>query len=318
MNFETLDPQAVLTATEEAGFIPTGEFTQLNSYENRVFHIRCEDHPDIIAKFYRPGRWDKSAIQDEHDFLLELKNEELPAVAPLVLQGQKTILDFKKFHVGFFPRVLGRLPQELLNEERVQVGRLLAQLHNIGARKVATSRAQLNASYSGGWQTLDMLQSWITPEIRDRYSEAAETILQALEDLQPEDEFIRIHGDAHRGNLLHNGKSFFIVDFDDFCNGPVIQDFWMLLSGDQEYEDEEKAFFVKGYEELREFPDHQWDWVPLYRGLRIISYAGWIAKRWEDPSFPRIFPDFNSYRYWAEEAEALEKLAWNLGQRANI
>ncbi|MEK6773172.1 MAG: serine/threonine protein kinase [Bdellovibrionota bacterium] len=312
MNFETLDPQNVLDAAEVSGFIPTGEFTQLNSYENRVFHIRCENHPDVIAKFYRPQRWSKKAIQDEHNFLLELQKEELPAVAPLVLKNKKTILDFKKFHVGFFPRVLGRLPQELLDSERAQVGRLLAHIHNIGSRKSASSRPFLDANYPGGWETLDLLQAWISPEMRDRYSAAAELILGALDELNPSDEFIRIHGDCHRGNLLHNGKSFFIVDFDDFCNGPVIQDFWMLLSGDKEYEDQEKEFFLQGYEELREFPHHQWEWIPLYRGLRIISYAGWIAKRWEDPSFPRIFPEFNSYRYWAEETEALEKLAWSL------
>lgn len=312
MNFETLDPQNVLDAAEEAGFTPTGEFVQLNSYENRVFHIRCENQADIIAKFYRPQRWDKSAIQDEHDFLIELQKEDLPVVAPLTLEGNKTVLDFKNFFVGFFPRVLGRLPQELLSEDRVQVGRLLARLHNVGARKSAPSRFQLNAAYSGGWPSLDFLQSWITPEVRDRYNEAAETLLQALDDLHPDPEFIRIHGDAHRGNLLHNGKTFFMVDFDDFCNGPVVQDFWMLLSGDKEFEQEEKYSFLRGYEELREFPDHQWEWIPLYRGLRIISYAGWIARRWQDPSFPRIFPEFNTYRYWVEEAEALEKIAWSL------
>ncbi len=312
MNFESLDPQNVLDASEEAGFLPTGEFTQLNSYENRVFHIRCENHPDIIAKFYRPQRWDKKAIQDEHNFLLELKNEELPAVAPLILRNKKTILDFKEFYVGFFPRVLGRLPQELLDPDRIEVGRLLAKIHNVGARAVAESRPELDAHFLGGWQTLENLQSWISPEIRDRYSDAAKIILEGLDDLDPRAEFIRIHGDCHRGNLLHNGQKFFIVDFDDFCNGPVVQDFWMLMSGDKEFEEQEKELFLKGYEELREFPYHQWDWIPLYRGLRIISYAGWIAKRWEDPSFPRIFPEFNTYRYWIEETEALEKIAWGL------
>ncbi len=86
----------------------------------------------------------------------------------------------------------------------------------------------------------------------------------------------------------------------------------MLLSGDADLLDEEKSQIIQGYEELREFPDHQWAWVPLLRGLRIISYAGWIAKRWEDPSFPRLFPEFNTFRYWAEEVEALEKIAWQI------
>jgi Ser/Thr protein kinase RdoA (MazF antagonist) len=131
-----------------------------------------------------------------------------------------------------------------------------------------------------------------------------------LDDLLIYQEFIRIHGDCHKGNLLHNGQQFFLVDFDDFCTGPVIQDFWMLLSGDGEEAEREREEILQGYEELREFPHHQWEWVPFLRGLRIISYAGWIAKRWEDPSFPRLFPEFNTYSYWAEEVEALEKIAW--------
>ncbi|MNL29692.1 serine/threonine protein kinase [compost metagenome] len=87
----------------------------------------------------------------------------------------------------------------------------------------------------------------------------------------------------------------------------------MLLSGDEDQVDEERFQIISGYEELREFPHHQWGWVPLYRGLRIISYAGWIARRWDDPSFPRLFPNYRDFRYWAEEVEALEKVAWKIG-----
>jgi Ser/Thr protein kinase RdoA (MazF antagonist) len=188
----------------------------------------------------------------------------------------------------------------------------MAQVHNIGARKKAPNRPVLDTSYYGGWETLDNLQDWVTPELRGRYNAAAEDILYAIDDNFDPSEFIRIHGDCHKGNLLNNGTQFFLVDFDDFVNGPVVQDFWMLLSGDQETFGEEKDLIISGYEELREFPDHQWSWIPMLRGLRIISYAGWIAKRWVDPSFPRIFPEFNTYRYWAEEVEALEKIAWSI------
>ena len=202
------------------------------------------------------------------------------------------------------------MPQEFLGDDYRKVGRLMAQVHNVGARKPAPHRPTLDTSYYGGWDTLDNLQDWITPELRGRYNVAAEEILYSIDDHFDPSEFIRIHGDCHKGNLLNNGTQFFLVDFDDFVNGPVVQDFWMLLSGDKETFDQEKELIISGYEELREVPDHQWAWVPWLRGLRIISYAGWIAKRWEDPSFPRLFPEYNTYRYWAEEVEALEKIAW--------
>ncbi len=314
--FYQLNPDIVLKATEQAGFWPTGEFTQLNSYENRVFDIKLEDRDSVIAKFYRPQRWSMEAILDEHNFLQELKAEGIHAVAPLVQANEKTLSLFNDMKVAFFPKIRGRMPQEFLNDELVSVGRLMARVHNIGAQKIAKHRPVLDSSYYGGWETLDFLQDWIAPEVIHRYNEASELILQAVDDFFDPSEFIRIHGDCHKGNLLSTDrageKELFLVDFDDFVNGPVVQDFWMLMSGDEDQVFEERDLILRGYEELREFPDQQWDWIPMLRGLRIISYAGWIAKRWQDPSFPRLFPEFNNYSYWAEEVEALEKVAWKV------
>lgn len=318
-SFYSLDPEKVLQAAEMAGYLPTGEFTQLNSYENRVFDLKTEELPsptsvtkNLIAKFYRPQRWSKEALEEEHEFLVSLKNEGIPAVAPLIQKNGSTLMEVDGMFATFFPKVLGRMPQEFLGDDLKKVGRLMAQVHNIGARKPALHRPMLDTSYYGAWEALDFLQDWIAPELIGRYNAAAEDILYSMEETVNPEEFIRIHGDLHKGNLLHNGQEFFLVDFDDFVNGPVIQDFWMLLSGDEDQVDDERMQIIDGYEELREFPHHQWDWVPLYRGLRIISYAGWIAKRWQDPSFPRLFPHYRDYRYWAEEVEALEKVAWKL------
>lgn len=309
-SFFSLNPETVMLATEMAGFEPTGEFSQLNSYENRVFDLVLENREHVIAKFYRPGRWSKEAILEEHEFLAELKDDQLAAISPMQLKNKSTLLSSNDMWVTFFPKVRGRLPQEFLKDDLSQIGRMMAQLHNIGGHKKANSRPTLAHGEFSGWNTLELLQSWLTPELRVRYNEAATEILNEIDDTFDSTEFIRIHGDCHKGNLLHDGKSFSLIDFDDFCNGPVIQDFWMLLSGDADMISEEKDLILKGYEELREFPDHQWEWIPLLRGLRIISYAGWIAKRWTDPSFPKIFPEFNSYKYWAEEVEAIEKIAW--------
>ncbi len=329
-SFFNLSPDKVLSGAEEAGFHPTGEFSQLNSYENRVFDIVCEDGDRVIAKFYRPNRWSKEAILDEHEFLFDLKKEGIPAVAPLVLKNQRTLIDCDGMWTAFFPKIRGRLPQELLDNDYVKVGHLMAQVHNIGARKKAPHRVSMDEDFPGAWDALDLLQDWISPETMDRYNSAAVKILETFSDVVDPSEFLRIHGDCHRGNLLHGGdvnlrrsvtanndgtapeEKFFLVDFDDFVNGPAVQDFWMLFSGDRDQESRERELILKGYEELRDFPHHQWNWIPVLQGLRIISYASWIAKRWEDPSFPRIFPEFNTYGYWAEETEALEKIAWSL------
>lgn len=297
-----------MQATEKAGFEPTGEFSQLNSYENRVFDLRLEnkDLPRVIAKFYRPGRWSLEAIHEEHAFLLDLTAEGIPAVAPLRQKNGSTLSEIAGMPLAFFPKVLGRMPDEFLGDDLQQIGRLLARIHNVGAQKKFKHRAELGSSPWTAWESLELLSHWVAPEVWPRYEAAAIQILEDLEDLWRPELFLRIHGDCHRGNLLLD-KSFFFVDFDDSMMGPEIQDFWMLF---QSSNPEEKQAILSGYEELRDFPAEQWELLPALRGLRIVSYSAWIARRWQDPSFPRLFPLFRDYTFWAEETEALEGIAW--------
>tara|TARA_B110001454_G_C12723340_1_gene436852 strand:+ start:66505 stop:67449 length:945 start_codon:yes stop_codon:yes gene_type:complete len=311
-SFFNLDPESVLKTCENAGFQPTGLFTQLNSYENRVFDIQLEGSENIIAKFYRPERWTPEAIFEEHRFLKELNEAEIPSLNPLVLKNNSTLIDSNGISVAFFPKFRGRMPQELSLEDLNRIGQLFARVHNVGAKSVAPNRPYMDTSYYGGWETLNNLDNWVVPELKSRYFPAAEDILNFIDERFDPAEFIRIHGDAHKGNILQMQQSYFLVDFDDFCNGPVVQDFWMLLSYNEETLTEEKDAFIAGYQMFREFPFHQLDWIEALRGLRIIMYAGWIAKRWEDPSFPKLFPEFGNFSYWAEEVEALEKIAWKL------
>ncbi len=311
----------MLAATEEAGFHPTGEFTQLNSYENRVFDIRLEKNSSewdrVIAKFYRPGRWSKAALLEEHEFLFDLQKEGIPVVAPILQKNKSSLCQVEGLSVAFFPKFLGRMPDEFLDKDLYQVGRRLAQIHNLGARKKFQHRAVLGELPYSSWDNLELLSTRVAPEVWARYEKAAITIIEAFEDFLNPQSFIRIHGDCHRGNLLArllpgNQREFFFVDFDDCALGPEVQDFWMLFSGSDV--EKERELILSGYEELREFPVQQWQWIPLLRGLRIFSYSAWIARRWNDPSFPKLFPNFETYTFWAEETEALEKIAWSLDE----
>lgn len=310
-NFYNLTPDAVLNALEDGGFEPTGRVIQLNSYENRVFDIELENKTRIIAKFYRPHRWSKSAIEEEHEFLKEIQLAGLKTAPALKLKNERTILEFEDIFWSAFPRIQGRLPQELLGYDLERVGRSLAIIHNVGAQKVAKNRPTLNVE-NYGKPALEILSTWVAREVWHRYSQASHKILATLEQRQSKISLLRIHGDCHRGNLLDSGSEFFFVDFDDFCNGPAAQDFWMLTAGDSEEQQINLNHILKGYEELREFNDKEFELFEPLRGLRMLHYSAWIAKRWSDPSFPKLFPEFNTYNYWSEETETLEKIAWSL------
>jgi Ser/Thr protein kinase RdoA (MazF antagonist) len=318
--FHDLTPDVVLAGAEAAGYFPTGEYLQLNSYENRVFDLRLEaieDQPQrIILKYYRPLRWSREAILEEHFFLAELNSAGIPAVAPLTQANGETVSVHEELFLAVFPKALGRMPQELNSAELTQIGRLLARLHNVGEQREARARPILDCE-TFGWPSLDLLHNKVAPEMWPRYEQAAQTIIEYLSSELDENSYLRIHGDCHRGNLLkedsrEGDRGFFFVDFDDFCMGPAAQDFWMLLSGDQESFKQEWDALRAGYEELRHFPREQERLFLPLRGLRIIHYAAWIARRWSDPTFPLLFPNFETYSYWAEETEALERVAWAL------
>lgn len=315
--FFQLTPDFVLNAVEKCGWATTGEYLQLNSYENRVYSLRVEDPPgqQVIAKFYRPARWTKTAILEEHAFLEELHAAGVSVIAPLKQKDGTTLSDHNGLWGTVFPKARGRIPQEFSNEELQQLGRVIARLHNVGGLRKSKDRPILDVEHYG-LPALKVIEPLIAPLVRDRYLDAAYSIFEWLDDVLDPRDFQRIHGDCHRGNVLQTDdpgkpKEFFLIDFDDFCMGPVVQDFWMLFRRDEENFNDEIDAFLSGYTELREFDEEQLLLMEPLRGLRIIHYAAWIARRWHDPSFPKIFPDFASDAYWFEELKALESILAN-------
>ncbi len=315
-DFESLIPESILTSVEAAKLFTTGEIRQLNSYENRVFEIPLEVTPlsavedkSVIVKFYRPKRWDRAAIKAEHNFIDDLNDHGMPAVGPFKLYSEDSILEHDGFLVSIFPKIRGRMPQEFLEGDLRQVGRRLALLHNVGSQSVAEDRLDFDAE-EYGWKSLERLRQWIEPSLIHDYVQVAEEILESIEEDLEQENYLRIHGDCHRGNLLQIEKEFFFVDFDDFCNGPAVQDLWMLALGEDKEKDLDEL--LEGYTELRSFDNASLSLIPGLQGLRIIMYAGWIAARWHDPFFKQIFPQFTSYNYWADELAALRTCAQNL------
>lgn len=309
--FFNLNPDAIMAAVDLYELNPTGEIHQLNSYENRVFEIKLESNPPVIAKFFRPGRWSKETILDEHEFCLDLKSDGLSVGLPIINQKTQTsVLEQNGIYFCLYEKVRGRMMQEILINQFEKMGSLVAQLHNTGEKKEAFNRNFFGPTQDQKWGVLDQLYEVVSPEVRKDYFDVAEFVFNELDERLEPQNFIRIHGDLHRGNLLDNGHNdITLVDFDDFINGPVVQDLWMIFPDEKFSDTKEFELFLKGYETLRRFDVKQLEIIPLLRSYRVINYAGWILNRWNDPSFPKIFPEFNTYRYWAEETDSLRKIA---------
>ncbi|MCD2476408.1 phosphotransferase, partial [Staphylococcus aureus] len=81
--FAGLTPDCLLTALESVGLQVDGSLLALNSFENRVYQVGIDDGAPLIAKFYRPGRWSDAQILEEHAFVAELAEREIPVVPAL-------------------------------------------------------------------------------------------------------------------------------------------------------------------------------------------------------------------------------------------
>jgi len=310
--YANLDPVLILDAVESLGFRCTGGLSPLNSFENRVYQIGIEDEAPIIAKFYRPGRWTDAAIIEEHQFALELRHHEIPVVAPLESKNGDTLHQFGDFRFALFPRQGGR-PLEVDNMDHLEwMGRFLGRLHAVGACKSFAHRIQLNVETYGEQPYRFLLENnFIPKELKHNYCATMDEIIIRLRDqfaAVGDIRTLRLHGDCHAGNVLWNDHGPHIVDLDDCLTGPAIQDIWMLLSSTNKPDVElQLACILEGYEEFYDFNRAEIRLVEALRTLRMIHYAGWLAKRWEDPAFPLNFPWFHTPRYWQDQLHHLRE-----------
>ena len=326
--FFALTPERVLDAVETLGQRSTGYALALGSLENRVYEVELEDGTRVVAKFYRPGRWSREAIEEEHALCAELVEAEVPVVAPLPV-ASGTLGELALAEPGdaaaaaggaragssilftVFPKVRGRPPEELTGDQLEWLGRLLARLHTVGSRRAAPSRGTLDAT-SYGAASLVLLRGgdWIpdaqaTPyfAVAERLVEACGRALERWGSAPP----IRLHGDCHLGNLLWGSAGPFFLDFDDFLAGPPAQDLWLIAPGHDEEALGQRDRIVRGYQTMRDFDEDGLMLVEPLRALRILRYAAWIAQRWRDPSFQRAFPGFTEAAFWQREISALDQ-----------
>jgi Ser/Thr protein kinase RdoA (MazF antagonist) len=308
-SFANLTPERILDAVEAAlGARATGRCLALNSLENRVYDVELEEGGRVVAKFYRPGRWSTETILEEHRFLGELAEAEVPVAAPLPVGGGTLGFLDDGMRFAVFPRVRGRCLVELEDDRLAQVGRLLGRLHNVGARTDAPHRTRLSVESHGRAPLAVLLASGrMEPAPAERYRHFAEEIFRRVEPALARARAVRIHGDCHLGNVLWDEGGPFFVDFDDLLVGPAVQDVWMVVRGRGEEADRRRDRLLEGYAQMREFDRSELPLVEGLRALRMIHYAAWICRRWEDPTFQRTFPDFGGARYWAEEIAALDE-----------
>lgn len=312
--FSLLTPDCVMNALDSLGYRCDGRLLALNSYENRVYQVGMEDGLPLVAKFYRSGRWTDEAILEEHAFVQELVEREIPVVPALAVNG-KTLHTFEGFRFAVFPKHGGRAPEFEDRNTLEWMGRFLGRIHAIGALKPFQHRPTLDIA-SFGVEPLDFLLTnhFIPADLEVAYRSVAELALTGVRHcfarVGSTVKALRLHGDCHAGNVLWTESGPHFVDFDDSRMGPAVQDLWMLLSGERADMVRQLNDVLAGYEDFYDFDSSELHLVEALRTLRLIHYSAWLTQRWDDPAFKQAFPWFNTQRYWEERIlELREQIA---------
>jgi Ser/Thr protein kinase RdoA (MazF antagonist) len=308
-DFAHLTSEAVINAVEAAlDARCTNVCRPLNSYINRVYEVGLEAGGQVVAKFYRPGRWSAEALQDEMDFLRELREEEVAVVPPLPGRDGALLHDLAGTRFAVFPKKGGRPLDEPQGPDWAHLGRLIARMHVVGARHEPRDRVRLHPRHSTRRHLQFTLDAGVLSDpFRDRYVRTVESLIELIAPLFDDADALRIHGDCHCGNILTRpGDGYHLIDFDDMATGPAVQDLWMILPDRLARARAEMDALLDGYETFREFPYGSLKLIEPLRVMRFIHFVAWCARQKADGGFSRLAPNWGTSEFWRQELTDLE------------
>jgi Ser/Thr protein kinase RdoA (MazF antagonist) len=307
--FEQLTPDTILSAVEEsAGIRLTGLARALPSYINRVYELESVDGQRLIVKFYRPGRWTREALLDEHRFVLDCGEAEVPVVPPLTLPDGSTLAERDCLPFALFPKRAGRQLEITDERDWGRLGALAARIHLAGQTRPAPARLKIDPRESAMRDIDYLCGEVLPPAVGDRYRSVAMRLVALSTPLFEGLERVRIHGDLHRGNILDRlEEGLLVIDFDDMAMGPPVQDLWLLLPDRAAKSAHEIALFLQGYERFRRFDRSSLRCIEPLRGMRMIYFLAWASRQREDFQFKRNFPDWGSEKFWQREINDLRE-----------
>lgn len=284
------------------------------SAENRVFRF-----DNVVIKFYRPGRWSKKAIEQEVEFLNDLKEGGVSAVRPI--GNAKTWQGIHYLAYEAISEPFNESPETFNEEEVKKLSHLMAKVHEVGKLRPASERPQFDPQgMCDGCYEVITRAGYLPKECRSRYEGILSQIVKKLDNYK-DVPLQRIHGDSYSGNVVwQNGEPIFL-DFDDFQVGPKAIDLkllsfpWRLESLPESMDRRERReiqnqLVLKYYRELGDFPKEWEGMFPLMSAYRDIQFDAWFSSRWSEPGFSQNYEedDITSATWWNQNMDGLENL----------
>ncbi len=309
-NFSTLTLDNAIDSVEKIYNVKMQNFAHsLPSYINRVYEMHTIERESIIVKFYRPQRWNYDAISDEHEFVFDCAENEIPVIAPLLLANGDSIAENDDgIFFTIFPKKQGRELELNNSDDWRRLGQVVSRLHVVGSEYNSEHRLKLHPQLMTAKFVDELLASNFIDNVnRQRFSEVCKKIITKISERFNDMEYIRTHGDCHRANVLNRlDEGLMIIDFDDMLMAPAVQDLWLLLP-DHIHKCRDKFFeLLDGYWQFRDFNDYELFLIEPLRAMRMIYFLHWCAFQYNDARFQANFPDWGTEQYWSQEINDLE------------
>jgi Ser/Thr protein kinase RdoA (MazF antagonist) len=277
--------------------------------ENAVFEVTDSAPGDrFVLRVHRPGYHSDAELRSELQWMAALRGAgiETPSVVPTAMGDlfvtvrhslvpeprqcdllrwvEGTIIgDIEGGHVASAAEV---------RTSHQHAGRLAALIHNHGEhwqRPEGFTRPHMDFAgligergYLGPYSACQLLAPGDVA-LLDRARDGIEHALAAFG--QTPDRYGLTHGDFLPENLLRDGDTVRIIDFDDCGFGWHVMDIatsLLFLLGEPHYDDAYSGF-VAGYRSARSLPDEHLEMLPVFLLARAMTYVGWCGSRPEAP-----------------------------------
>jgi Ser/Thr protein kinase RdoA (MazF antagonist) len=300
----TARAQQALAAWDLAGQTP-----ELLKYrENAVFRIRLANGEPAALRLHRPGYHGEAALVSELAWMAALGEAGLRVPAPLATADGRHIIglpesdDFGSQHADIVSWMSGaplgqsgvplsHTPDALSGIFRA-LGEAMARMHAISddwAASASFIRPTWDADGFVGEKPL-WGRFWDCPGLSDeqarRLSDLRDRLRERMAGLPALGlDYGLIHADLVRENVLIDGETIEMIDFDDGGQGWRMFDIATALfkNRDEPAYPLMAAALIQGYRSIRPLPDEHLETLPLFMLLRSVTYIGWAGDRSDMP-----------------------------------
>jgi Ser/Thr protein kinase RdoA (MazF antagonist) len=266
--------------------------------ENATFqaHDPVTGH-DIVFRVHRPGYHTRAEIESELAWLAALsRHDVVPTLTPVPQLDGSLIADIYDDgtvrHTVAFALLKGKEPAEGDDLARWfrELGAINARLH---AHARTWQRPEGFVRKTWDYETMlgdvklwgDWRGALGLDEEGRQVLERATRVLRDLLDAYGtgQDRFGLIHADMRVANLLVDGDTLSVIDFDDCGFGWYLYDFAAAISfiEHEPYVSELQAAWIEGYRTVAPLPDMECAILPVFIMLRRILLTAWIASHSE-------------------------------------